>query len=288
MPPSTNDFGVPLSGQNRLYTSAEKKKLVKRLVANADKIAWSTIHKNREVASQIPSRRTLYRLFRDPTSVTVRDETARRIENLLVILENHDVQVAPSMALSRTVNTALRRITGTTAEQSRQFLENYAGCFRCIRLTTASREILVTHLRIFKQAGDYAGFLHVEVVPDEADDLSGQAHRMISHRGSVFVTGRQANFFSAFPAVRQLNCIVSSNEKQPTMTGILLSHDAIHGAPFAARVLIVKADEITEDELVGSDKYGLFKPGNKLFRQYMPYITNRVSQHSVLSAPISI
>ncbi len=270
------------AGQNRLYSTAEKKSLTRRLLAKKDQIAWSKVHDVPEVAGQIPSRRTLYRLFKNPNGTKIRDSTARQIENLLSLLETHDADVAPKLALTRNVAAGMRQITGTTRAASLAFLDAHEGCFKCIRLTTTSREILVTHLRIYKQTGGAIGFVHIEAIPDEANALPDRPHRIIEHRGFVLLKERVAFFLSAYPAPRQLTFLTSTNKTTPAMSGILLTQDAIWGRPFAARVFASKCPNLKEDQLIGNEEYGLFSLDDPGYGSYLPYIKNAPSANSVL------
>jgi len=275
-------------GRGRLYSAAEKKSLVRRLLASKESLTWSTLHEYPGIAEKIPSRRTLYRIFNDPENIKIRDSTARQIENLLWILQNHDAEVAPLMALTRTAGTTLRQISGTTHEASRDFLAQHAGCFKCIRLTTRSRQILVTHLRVFEQAGGSVGFVHVEAIPDEASDLPDRPYRVLTHRGFVLLKSRLAYFVSPYPTLRQLTCLVSTNQSSPTMSGVLLTQDAVWGMPFAARVFAVKAPEIRASMLSENDEYGLFALDDETYSRYLPYIRNDTEPDSALFPAVEI
>jgi hypothetical protein len=270
------------NGPCRLYSAAEKKKLIRRLVASKDKLTWSALHDSPGIAGKIPSRRTIYRVFNDPENVKIRDATARQIETLLALLHDYDTQTAPKTVLSKSAGAALRRVSSTSQEKSREFLEHYSGCFKCIRLTTNSRQILVTHLRIFEQAGGFAGFEHVESIPDEARDLPDRPYRTLVHQGFVLLNDRLVHLLAPYPALRQLSCVISSNRSYPTLSGILLTQDAIRGFPFAARVFVVKTSDIEASELPESSEYGLFELDNDDYGPYLPYIRNSVAHDSVL------
>jgi hypothetical protein len=270
------------SGPGRLYSAAEKKKLIRRLLASKDKLTWSTLHDHPGISGRIPSRRTLYRIFNDPDNIRIRDATARQIETLLGLLQEHDTQTAPKLALSKTAGAALRRVSSTSREKSREFLEHHAGCFKCIRLTTRSRQILVTHLRVFEQAGGFAGFEHVESIPDEASDLPDRPYRTLVHQGFVLLNDRLVHFLAPYPAMRQLSCVTSSNQQHPTMSGILLTQDATRGFPFAARVFVVKTTDIEASELPASRDYGLFALDDENYGPYLRYIRNSAAADSVL------
>ena len=270
------------NGPDRLYSIAEKKKLIRRLLASKDKLTWSALHDYPGIAGKIPSRRTLYRLFNDPENVRIRDATARQIETLLALLQDYESQATPKTALSKSAGAALRRVSSTSQEKSREFLEHHEGCFKCIRLTTSSGQILVTHLRVFEQAGGSAGFEHVESIPDEASDLPGRPYRTLVHQGFVLLEDRLAHFLSPYPGLRQLSCVISSNRSYPTLSGILLTQDAIRGFPFAARVFVVKTADIDASELPESSEYGLFELDDDDYGPYLPYIRNRPAPDSVL------
>ena len=269
-------------GRRRLYSTAEKRKLVRRLLASKDKLTWSSVHEYPGISGKIPSRRTVYRIFSDPDNIKIRDSTARQIENLLSFLKDHDAQVAPMSALSKTAGASLRRISSTTQSKSIAFLEHHAGCFKCIRMTTSSKQILVTHLRVFKEAGGSAGFEHVECIPDEASDLPDRPYRILNHRGYVLLNDRLAHFLSPYPALRQLTCVISTNQSYPTLSGILLTQDAIRGVPFAARVFVVKSPDIDAAELAESDDFGLFELDDDVYSAYLPYIRNSADTDTVL------
>jgi hypothetical protein len=270
------------SRPGRLYSAAEKRKLIRRLLAIKDKLTWSTLHDHPGIAGRIPSRRTLYRIFNDPENIRIRDATAQQIETLLAIVQDYDAQAAPKIAQSKTAGAALRRVSSTSQEKSREFLEYHAGCFKCIRLTTRSRQILVTHLRVFEQAGGFAGFEHVESIPDEASDLPDRPYRTLAHQGFVLLNDRLVHFLSPYPALRQLTCVTSSNQHFPTMSGILVTQDATRGFPFAARVFVVKTSNIEVSELPESREYGLFELDDDKYGPYLPYIRNSAAADSVL------
>ncbi|MEM9358234.1 MAG: hypothetical protein AAGB04_18700, partial [Pseudomonadota bacterium] len=205
----------------RIYTAAEKKVLVGKLLDAKDKVTWTAIYKNAVAPGTIPSRRTVYRIFNDPDGFRIRDITAQQIENLLLMLQNNEADLATRAAQKRDAYSALRPLCGVSRDANRAFLDAYEGTYRCIRLTTRSREILVTHLVIRAAAGDIPRFTHVELIPDEAQQIpSRNKLRMIKHDGYVLPIGRRATFVSFEGGVRQMSCISSTNSDQPGFSGV--------------------------------------------------------------------
>ncbi len=272
----------------RAYSVAEKLVLIKRLVDAKEKLTVSSLYDNPDNAGTIPSRRTLYRIFDNPKNHRIRDATAVQIENLLMILEQSESAVASKAALTGDFYAILSQLVSVSRVQNREFLDRYAGCYKCIRLTANSKEILVTHMQIRRRANDIPEFIHVEAIPDEAQGLPGRESRTIIHEGCVFAKHRRAIFVSPFHNLRQMTCIISSNPNHPTFSGLLLAFDAINVFPFATRIFVVKAPEIDWKEIVKSPDYGLFAREHEAYSDYLPYIINSSDDHSVLFPDTSV
>jgi len=271
-------------GYRKLYSSTEKRTLIDRLLEVREQMNWSSVSDNLDLIGVIPSRRTLYRIFGDPENCQIRDATAQQIENLLRIIHNSEAEVASAAALAGNFYGTLRRLLGVSTSRNIEFLRRYKGDYKCVRITTDSREILVTHLRILRLPGDIPGFLHVEAIPSPIAGNRQRKGRILRHEGYIFPKDRKAAFVSPSPILRQMNCLLSSNPEDPAFSGLLLTESAAGGLPFVARVFVDRAPEIDESDLLVSGEYGLFKLDDERYSHYLPYVENRPAEYSVLYA----
>jgi len=271
-------------GYRKLYSSAEKRRLIDRLLEMREQMNWSSVSDNPDLVGVIPSRRTLYRIFGDPHNTQIRDTTALQIENLLRIIHNSEAEVASAAALAASFYGTLRRLLSVSTSRNIEFLRRYKGHYRCIRMTTDSREILVTYLRILRLPGEIPGFVHVEAIPSPIASSPGRQGRILRHEGYVFPKDRKATFVAPGPNLRQMSCLLSSNPEDPAFSGLLLTESAASGLPFVARVFVDRGPEIDESDLLYSGDYGLFSLDDERYSHYLSYIENRPAEYSVLYA----
>jgi hypothetical protein len=262
------------------FTDEEKVDLISRLRDRATNLSIDQVLRTYEKRADIPSRRNIFRILNPDYNGKINTETAEKINCLLRLIEgdrdfaekNEDLQFYSST----------KTMIGISADNNREFLRKYAGCYKCIRLTTNSSEILVTHMRVIARHGNIPEFRHVEVIPDEAKGLQGRERRVIWHRGFVFSKFRRVIFLSSERTLRQLSCVISSNPGTPTFTGVLLAFEAINTLPFACRVFITKTEEIADDDVLTDPNYGIFETTDARYEPYMKYITNDVATNDVL------
>lgn len=266
----------------KLYTAREKELLINRLLELRDRVSWTGVYNTDSVSSEIPSRRTLYRIFGDPDNYQIRDTTARQIENLLTAIDGRIDGQEPNPLVVPQLFSLLSQSMALSSQTSREFLERYNGCYKCVRVTTDSKQILVTHLRIHETTPDIPCFTHIESVPDEASAVGGRGRRILMHEGVILARQRRATFLSPSGYLRQMTCVISTNSTRPAFSGLLLSVDAIRELPFAARVFLVCTEEITDDDVIGHPDYGLFEADSQQYASFMPYISNAIDGMSVL------
>lgn len=171
---------------------------------------------------------------------------------------------------------------GLSERSGARFLEKFQGCYKCVRMTTATSQILVTHLRIEEIVPGIPAFSHIETIPDEASQIPGRGRRVLTHEGVILARGRRATFLSPSGSLRQMTCIISANLTRPAFSGLLMSVDAKHELPFAARVFLTWVPDIEESEVIHHPDYGLFSPDDSHYSAYVPYISNAISPDSVL------
>lgn len=275
--------------EKRLFTIEEKRLLVKRLEKAKESVSLSSLYENSDLVGKIPSKRTLYRLLQRLDSVKIHDTTAQQIENLLLIVGNTKAEVASDNILFSELYTSLQQLLRISRSQNRAFLKAFSGSYKCIRLTTKSKEILVTYMYIYGATGYIPRFKHIEVVPDEADLPGNRKARVISHYGFILPELRKATFLAFDGQIRQISCQISSNTNQPTFSGLLLTRDALDDHPFVSRVFIEKTEDISHESVVkGSTDYGLFALDDPLYSSYLSYIENIAFSNGALYSVVSI
>lgn len=265
----------------KIYSASEKASLIRRFLKQIPNVERSTLYNSDAInPSLIPSRMTLERIIKTGENYSLRQGTAAKLEYLVYLLEE-------GVAADNTYNVDAVRFQNLcgqfldiTSDEKERFLRNFSGHYMCVRFTTNSREILVTHLKIWRGSDNIPRFIHTEVIPDEVKIDEERSKRITRHDGFVFAKRRRAIFISPYRNFRQISCVVSSNTNQPAFSGILLTFDAIYTLPFASRIFITRSEPTETPE--NNPAFGLFRQDDESYRKYISLIRNDVPQDGVL------
>ncbi|NER84913.1 MAG: hypothetical protein F6K42_36460, partial [Leptolyngbya sp. SIO1D8] len=199
-----------------------------------DDLPISEIHR----ITRIPER-TLYRYkekIKSGKPIKSRQEIARKIRKLI---ETKDFDSESSLDSEFVFFSFLSGEVGFEGDAVRKFINQYAGSYRCYRISSKNK-IIVTYLEIFWKSRCVL-FQHVERVPERFKFPSESTEKVTRHRGYVFYRSPRVYLMGLSGGnIRHIIAKSYASNNFPYLFGILLTVDSKNRNPFSTRILIRK------------------------------------------------